>query len=135
MSINTLRRLAYRYTARVRLAQKAKQVACLPGVQGRQVVLSCDGGRIRLRQDRKAKTKKGRKRYSTQWREPKLLMIYTVKRQRGQTQMDKSFVPVIDGTLNGPDALFKLLRYYLEQLKVTDRMPFRLILRSGTHSR
>jgi hypothetical protein len=57
---------------------------------------------------------------SVHWREPKLLMIYTVKQQGGRTRIDKSFVPVIDGTLNGPDALFKLMRYYLEHLKVTE---------------
>ena len=81
-------------------------------------MITTDGGRLRIRQDRKAKTKKGRKRYSTHWREPKLLMIYTVKQQGGRTQIDKSFAPVIDGTLRGPDALFGLLRRYLQQLQV-----------------
>lgn len=126
MAINTLRRLVYHYTARARLAQKANQAVCAKGVQGRLVVLSCDGGRIRLRQDRKAKTKKGRKRYSTCWREPKLLVIYLVKQEEGVVKMDPSFAPVLDGTLTGPDALFALFRYYLEQLQVkqADRVLF-----------
>jgi hypothetical protein len=120
LSVNRLRRVVYHYARRVRLAQP--KAAMFPGesLKGRVVVLTTDGGRLRIRKDRKAKTKKRRKRYSTNWREPKLLMIYTVKQHGGQTQMDKSFVPVIDGTLNGPDALFKLLRYYLEQLKITE---------------
>jgi hypothetical protein len=126
MSINTLRRVAYHYTARARLAQKANKGARLEGVKGRLVVLSCDGGRIRIRKDRKAKTKKGRKRYSTSWREPKLLVIYVVKQEDGVVKMDQSFAPVLDGTLKGPDALFALFRYYLEQLQVkqADRVLF-----------
>jgi hypothetical protein len=118
LSVNTLRRVTYQYVARVRLAQKTNKVASQKGVNGRLVVLSCDGGRIRIRKDRKAKTKKGRKRYSTSWREPKLLMIYVVKQEKGEVKMDRSFVPVLDGTLKGPDAVFALFRYYLQQLQV-----------------
>jgi hypothetical protein len=127
VSINTLRRVAYHYTTRVRLAQKAKQAAAnQEGVQGRLVVLSCDGGRLRLRKDRKAKTKKGRQRYSTSWREPKLLMIYVVKQEQGVVKLDQSLAPVLDGTLKGPETLFALFRYYLEQLQVqqADRVLF-----------
>jgi hypothetical protein len=126
MSINTLRRMAYHYTARARLAQQANQAVGTAGVKGRLVVLSCDGGRIRIRKDRKAKTKKGRKRYSTSWREPKLLVIYVVKQEEGVVKMDQSFAPVLDGTLKGPDALFALFRYYLTQLQVkeADRVLF-----------
>jgi len=120
LSVNRLRRAVYHYAQRVRLAQPKAQMFPGESLKGRVVVITTDGGRVRIRKDRKAKTKKGRKRYSTNWREPKLLMIYTVTRHRGQTQIDKSFVPVIDGTLNGPDALFKLMRYYLEQLKVSE---------------
>jgi hypothetical protein len=120
LSVNRLRRVVYHYARRVRLAQPKAKMAPGETLKGRVVVLATDGGRLRIRKDRKAKTKKGRKRYSTHWREPKLLMIYTVKQHGGQTRIDKSFVPVIDGTLNGPDALFKLMRYYLEQLQVTE---------------
>jgi hypothetical protein len=119
LSANRLRRVVYHYARRVRLAQPSAEMFPGESLKGRVVVLTTDGGRLRIRKDRKAKTKKGRKRYSTQWREPKLLMIYTVKRHGGQTRIDKSFVPVIDGTLGGPDALFQLMRYYLEQLKIT----------------
>jgi hypothetical protein len=54
LSVNTLRRVAYRYTARVRLAQQANRAACQEGVQGRVVVLSCDGGRTAKRRPRRA---------------------------------------------------------------------------------
>lgn len=120
LSVNRLRRVVYHYARRVRLAQPKAKMFPGESLKSRTVAITTDGGRLRVRKDRKAKTKKGRRRYSTHWREPKLLMIYAVKQHRGQTQIDKSFVPVIDGTLNGPDALFKLMRYYLEQLKVTE---------------
>jgi hypothetical protein len=120
LSVNKLRRVVYHYARRVRLAQQTAKMFPGESLKGRVVVITTDGGRLRIRKDRKAKTTKGRKRYSTHWREPKLLMIYTVKQHGSRTQIDKSFAPVIDGTLNGPDALFRLMRYYLEQLKITE---------------
>jgi hypothetical protein len=120
LSVNKLRGVVYHYARRVRLAQPTATMFPGESLKGRVVVITTDGGRLRIRKDRKAKTKKGRKRYSTRWREPKLLMIYTVKPVGGRTQIDKTFAPLIDGTLNGPDALFKLMRYYLEQLKITE---------------
>jgi hypothetical protein len=88
------------------------------------VVISTDGGRIRVRKNKRGKkTKKGRSRYRTDWREPKLLVIYVVD-EHGR--IDQEFTPVIDGTLKGPDAVFRLLEYYLSQLDVTaaDRVLF-----------
>jgi hypothetical protein len=81
------------------------------------VVLSTDGGRIRIRTTKRGpKTAKGRNRYRTDWREPKLLIIY-VADEKGQ--MDREFLAVIDGTLGGPDAIFKLMEFYLRELKIT----------------
>jgi len=34
--------------------------------------------------------------------------------------MDRSFLPIMDGTMQGPDALFALLRHYLQQLKIAE---------------
>src|SRR5208337_1498343 len=33
-------------------------------------------------------------------------------------QMDREFLAVIDGTLGGPDAIFKLMEFYLRELKI-----------------
>jgi hypothetical protein len=120
LSVNRIRRVVYHYARRVRFAQRTAKPLQGQSLKGRLVVLTTDGGRVRIRKDRKAKTKKGRKRYSTAWREPKLLMIYTVTEKAGRVHMDKTFAPILDGTLDGPDALFKLMRYYLEQLKVAE---------------
>lgn len=120
LCVNTLRKVVYHYARRVRLAQKSATTFAQESLKGRVVVISTDGGRIRIRKDKKAKTKKGRKRYSTSWREPKVLMIYTVKKHGERMQLDRSFAPVIDGSLQGPEVLFRLLRYYLEQLKIDE---------------
>lgn len=120
LSVNSLRKIAYHCAQRVRNAQRNGRALAQESLKGRVVVITTDGGRIRIRKDRKAKTKKGRKRYSTHWREPKLLMIYTVKQEKGRLQLDKSFLPILDGTLQGPDALFALMRHYLEGLKIEE---------------
>jgi hypothetical protein len=120
LSVNSLRKVAYHYAQRVRSAQRNGRALAQESLKGRVVVITTDGGRIRIRKDRKAKTKKGRKRFSTNWREPKLLMIYTVKQEKGRLQMDRSFLPIVDGTLQGPDALFALMRHYLQSLKIEE---------------
>ena len=45
-----------------------------------------------------------------------MLIIYVVD-EKGQ--MDREFLAVIDGTLGGPDAIFKLMEFYLRELKIT----------------
>jgi hypothetical protein len=82
------------------------------------VVISTDGGRVRIRTNKKGKrTKKGRRRYRTDWREPKLLAIYIVDEDG---KIDRSFTPVLDGTLKGPDAVFGLIEQYLSQLGIDE---------------
>jgi hypothetical protein len=113
-----VRQLAYRYAERARVLQHAKDLALEPGetVAGRRVVVSTDGGRVRLRENKRGrKTAKGRKRYRGAWREPKLFMVYVVD---DEGQLEKSFVPLIDGSLRGPDALFGLLQGYLQGLAI-----------------
>src|SRR4051812_39469999 len=113
----TIRMIAYRFAARARAAQRAGGLDWGETVAGRRVVVSTDGGRIRIRTTRRGpKTAKGRNRYRTDWREPKLLIIYVVD-EAGQ--MDRDFLAVIDGTLGGPDAIFKLMEFYLRELKIT----------------
>ena len=67
--------------------------------------------------DRKyGNTPKGRRRYTGAWREPKVLIVYVVD---AEGKRDASFAPVIDATLKGPDAVFALLRTYLQRLNIT----------------
>ena len=116
LDYKTIRMIAYRFATRARAAQRVGALNWGETVAGRRVVVSTDGGRIRIRTTKRGpKTAKGRNRYRTDWREPKLLIIYVVD-EKGQ--MDREFLAVIDGTLGGPDAIFKLLEFYLRELKM-----------------
>ena len=85
-------------------------------IQGRKIVVSIDGGRIRIRKDKKGKkTKKGRTRYTTDWREPRLLCIYFLD-ENGN--VDRTIPPILDGTLGSVDEIFTMLCEYLSMLSI-----------------
>jgi len=110
---------AYRYAARARLGQQVEHTAFEDTVAGRRVVISSDGGRLRLRETKRGpQTKKGRRRYTGAWREPKVLLVYVVD---AEGKRDATFVPVMDATLKGPDAVFALLRTSLQRLAIPRR--------------
>jgi hypothetical protein len=86
------------------------------GITGRKIVVSIDGGRIRIRKDKKGKkTKKGRTRYSTDWREPKLLCIYFLD---NDGNVDRTIPPILDGTMGNADEIFTMLCEYLSMLSI-----------------
>jgi hypothetical protein len=116
LGINTIRRVAQSYASRAKIAQRIEQYPVSDTLGQRRVIISTDGGRIRIRKNKRGpRTKKNRRRYTTHWREPKLVMVYTVD---VNGKMDRSFTPVIEGTLKGPDAVFGLLCYHLRQLNI-----------------
>jgi hypothetical protein len=116
LSVNTIRGIAYRFAAKARAIQRAGRLDWGETTAGRRVVVSTDGGRLRIRTTKRGpKTAKGRNRYRTAWREPKLLMIYLLD---DQGKMDREFLAVLDGTLDGPEAVFALMRSYLGELQV-----------------
>jgi hypothetical protein len=117
LDTKTVRLIAYRYGARARLEQQIETTPFEERVSGRRVVISTDGGRIRLRETKRGpKTTKGRRRYTGAWREPKVLIIYVVD---AEGKREARFAPVIDGPLKGPEAVFALLRSYLQRLQIT----------------
>src|SRR6266567_5447032 len=117
LDTKTIRTIAYRYAARARLVQQVEHTAFEDTVAGRRVVISSDGGRLRLRETKRGpKTKKGRRRYTGAWREPKVLIVYVVD---AEGQRESRFAPFIDATLKGPDAVFALLRSYWQRLGIT----------------
>lgn len=83
---------------------------------GRRIVVTTDGGRVRLRERRRGKTKKGRKRFAAKWREPRLFMIYAVD---DEGRLADDFPPIIDGTLGSCDELFAMMLAYLQGLNIT----------------
>jgi len=118
MSIRRIANVAYHFAERARNRQAVDGMGIEGSLAGKRVVVSTDGGRLRVRKNKRGqKTKKGRSRYHTDWREPKLLVIYVVD-EKGRIAQE--FAPVIDGTLQGPDEVFRLLEFYLRELNVQE---------------
>ena len=88
---------------------------------GRRVAVQIDGGRVRLRENKKrkknGKRKKGtRQKFDTPWREPKALIIFEFNEQGKMIKKERQ--PLIDGTLLGPDHLAELVAFHLHRLGV-----------------
>ena len=116
LGVDTIKNITVRFAQRAKVAQTTESDNFGETVEGRRVICSTDGGRIRIRTNKRGpKTKKGRTRYSTDWREPKLLIIYVVD---DEGLMQRQFCSFIDGTMKGPDAVFGLLKYYLSKLRL-----------------
>jgi hypothetical protein len=128
LGVKVIRKIAYRCAERARVVQLLCAYSFDEEVAGRRVIVSSDGGRVRLRENKRGpKTKKGRTRYKGAWREPKLLLIYVVNEEGKMVSrlkflrnfsLEKSFAPIIDGMIKGPDALFELLHSYLHKLNI-----------------
>ena len=116
MSLRRIATVAYHFARRARSRQEVEGMGIEGSLAGKRVVISTDGGRLRVRTNKRGrKTKKGRTRYRTDWREPKLLVIYVVD-ENGRIAQE--FAPVMDGTLAGPDEVFRLMELYLSQLGI-----------------
>jgi hypothetical protein len=116
LDIKTIRIVCKRFAMRARASFKAGEVPLEEEFKGRRVVISADGGRIRTRANKRGrKTKKNRSRYKTDWREPKLILIYVVN---SDGEKDRKIPPIMDASLDGPDTTFAMLIYYLKKLGV-----------------
>jgi len=107
-------------TSRTRDLVRWRAGAVPPGsdLAGRRVAAMIDGGRTRLRtvvrkQKGQGKGKKQRRRYTVEWREPKLLIIFEID---AQGRLKKKTRPWIDGTFAGPDEAMELLAFHLHRL-------------------
>jgi hypothetical protein len=101
------------------LAWRLGQLSPGNDLAGRRVVVQIDGGRIRLRENKKRPAsrpvkKNRRRKFSTPWREPKVLTIFEID-DHGK-MVKKHNQPLIDGTLLGPDHLVELVAYHLHRL-------------------
>lgn len=78
-----------------------------PSCRGKRLAVAMDGGRVLIRTNNKGRrTAKGFHTYRTDWREPKLFIIYELddagrKKRRSMVKCD--------GTIGNPDALVRLL--------------------------
>jgi hypothetical protein len=82
---------------------------------GQKVVISIDGGRTRIREN-KPSAKGTHPKFDAEWREPKLFIIYTVN-EKGEKTKDSEVW--IDGTFQGPDHTAQLLAMWLFYLGVS----------------
>jgi hypothetical protein len=90
--------------------------------RGKRFAAMIDGGRTKLRkttrkQKGKGKSKKQKRRYKTEWREPKLLIVFEMDEQG---RMNKKTQPIIDGSFQGPDEIMEVLAMRLHQLGATE---------------
>lgn len=82
---------------------------------GKRLGVFVDGGRTKIRtatrrQKGRGKHKTQRRRYRTDWREPKLLIIIELDARGRMVPGTKA---VLDGTFEGPDEVMELLAMYL----------------------
>lgn len=92
---------------------------------GKRVVAAVDGGRLQVRKRVPGRPRKGgRKRFETEWREPKVLTIYVLNDDGSR---DRSIPSVIDATLGDADAVFRLMRYHLLRLGAHEAAQLTLI--------
>ena len=85
---------------------------------GKRVACCIDAGKTRLRratrkQKGKGKNKTQRRRYKTDWRDVKLLIIYEIDAKGEKVRTSR---PWIDGTFGGPDEAMELLAMHLHRL-------------------
>jgi hypothetical protein len=84
---------------------------------GKRVIISTDGGRIRIRNYLAQKNQAGtHHKFETPWKEPKLLVI-TIIDENGK--IERKELPIYDATF-GEGGLFKLLREYLKALNIKE---------------
>jgi hypothetical protein len=83
---------------------------------GKSVAVGIDGGRVRVRtvvETIRVSGKRKRKKFRVEWREPKVVILFEVDKKG---RMVGGSRPVIDGTLQGPDALIELVAFHLNRL-------------------
>jgi hypothetical protein len=112
----TALRLTYQFAERaLALRQGQLSAAVRDGppktgeLAGKRIVVSVDGGRVRIRKNptagrRNAKTR--HHRYQAPWKEPKLMSVYV---SNDQGERDKGFAVLLDATMGDADDAMALL--------------------------
>ena len=79
------------------------------------LVIGIDGGRLRERRTKPGRKKQDMQRqgYTTDWKEPVLFTMYLTD---DKGNIDKSFQPLYDATMQGKDYAFGLLEEYLDAI-------------------
>jgi len=113
------------YAGEAALAYRARELQAyreghLPSADGhgKRFGVMVDGGRVKLRrttrkQKGQGKTKTQKRRFQTEWREPKEIIVFEMD---AQGRMKKGTKPILDGTFAGPDAIMEVLAMRLHQV-------------------
>lgn len=116
LDVKTIRMICKHFAIRARASFDNDETPIEKEFSSKRVIISADGGRVRTRKNKRGKkTNKNRSRYKTDWREPKLILVYVVN-ENGEK--DRKIPPIMDASLDGPDATFAMLLYYLRKLGV-----------------
>lgn len=114
-----------RYAAQAALTYRQRELelyraGALPAGQGhgKRFAAMIDGGRTKIRtatrqQKGHGHSKTQKRRYQTDWREPKLIIVFEMD---DQGRMQKGTKPIIDGTFQGPDEILEVLAMRLHQV-------------------
>jgi hypothetical protein len=125
LPLKEVRRIATRLGAQVLTRRKRDLLDYRDGrmppgqeLAGKRVACCIDAGKSRLRRVRrkqkgKGRNKKQRRRYKTDWRDVKLLIIYEINDNGEKLRTSR---PWIDGTFAGPDEAMELLCLHLHRL-------------------
>lgn len=125
LPIKEVRRIATHLGAQVLTSRKRDLLDYREGrmpagqeLAGKRVACCIDAGKSRLRrvtrkQKGKGKDKKQKRRFKTDWREIKLLIIYEINDKGEKVRTSR---PWIDGTFSGPDEAMELLAMHLHRL-------------------
>jgi len=86
--------------------------------RGKRFGAMIDGGRTKIRkrtrkQKGRGKTKTQKRRFQTDWREPKQIIVFEMD-EHGR--MKKGTKPILDGTFQGPDEILEVLAMRLHQV-------------------
>jgi hypothetical protein len=86
--------------------------------RGKRFGAMIDGGRTKIRttkrqQKGRGKTKTQRRRFRTDWREPKQIIVFEMDEHGRQKQGTQ---PILDGTFQGPDEILEVLALRLHQV-------------------
>lgn len=90
--------------------------------KGKRFGAMIDGGRTKIRKSKyrqkgQGKTKSRKRRYQTDWREPKQIIVFEMDEQG---RMKKGTKPILDGTFKGPDEIMEILAMRLHQVGASE---------------
>jgi hypothetical protein len=86
--------------------------------QGKRFGAMIDGGRVKVRKTTRrqkgaGKSKTQKRRFQTEWREVKQIIVFEIDEQG---RMKKGTEPIVDGTFLGPDEIMEVLAMRLHQV-------------------